>query len=176
MADDAKVEKVSVEKKYLEKLERELEELRANGESSRDRVVKLEDRIKNEAVAAARRRLLEESVKRRGAALDVVKAAGLLEQLTNDVVAEVDETGRAFVPDGELEKIRGQVKAIISSVGPQQRVVSPPIAPGEPPRRARRSGVDFGNSWEAAGKRGGTARGKEMIAAAARELERDGVL
>jgi len=177
MADDPKKKEMPVDKKRLEKLERELEELRASNDESRRRALVLEERMKQEALANARKRALEESVGRRGVALDVSKAAGLLEKLTDDVVAEVDESGRAFVPEGEQEKIRRQVDTIISSLGAPQKVVPPPIAPGEPPTRSAQTGAaHFANCWDAAANRGGAARGKELIAAAARELEKEGIL
>ena len=177
MADDPKKKEVPADKKRLEKLERELEELRASKDRSRTRALMLEERMKQEALTNARRRVLEESVGRRGLALDVSKASGLLEKLTGDVVAEVDETGRAFVPEGEQEKIREQVDAIIESLGAPQKVVPPPISPGEPPTRSGQTGAaDFGNSWDAVARRGGLAKGKELIAAAAKQLEREGIL
>jgi len=161
----------------LEKLTREVEELRLSNEQSRNRALLLEERMKQEALADARMRVLEESVARQGVALDVSKAAGLLAKLTGDAVAEVDETGKAFVAESEQEKIREQVDAIINSLSAPPRVVAPPIAPGEPPTRSSRSVAgDFGNCWDAAGKRRGSAKGKELIAAAAKELEREGVL
>ena len=70
MADDPKKKEVPADKKRLEKLERELEELRASKDRSRTRALMLEERMKREALTNARRRVLEESVGRRGLALD----------------------------------------------------------------------------------------------------------
>ena len=177
MGDEVKVEKIQVERDYLARLERELEELKAAGELERRRAGLLEGQIKREAVDAARRRVLSDCLGRQNVPLDISRALALLERLTQDVAAEVDDGGRAVVPEGEERKIREQVEAIVGSVrvGGGQPPVAPPISPGEPPRRAGRGGGGgMVNSWDAAVKKGGTARGKEMIASAARELEREG--
>jgi hypothetical protein len=177
MADDAKAEKISVDKKYLAKLEREVKELREVGGRSGSRVSLLEERMKQEALANVRRRMLEDAVAQRGMPLDVSKAAGLLERLTSGVAAEVDETGKVFVSEEEYQKIREQVDAIIGSLAMPPKVVPPPIAPGEPPTRpAQPAGPGFANCWEAQARRGGAARGRELIEKAAKELERNGVL
>ena len=52
----------------------------------------------------------------------------------------------------------------------------PPISPGEPPVRTGRgpAAAAFTNSWEQCSRKTPSARGREMIAAAARELEKEG--
>ena len=170
-------EMITIERDHLARLQKELDDLRAGSERDRQRAAALEERVKREAADAARRRILAEAVGRRNVPLDVSRAVLLLERLTADVAAEVDDAGRAFVSvDGE-RRIREQAEQIMQTLNVQAGPpVPPPISPGEPPTRVGRGSAPaaFLNSWDATPRRTGSARGRDMIAAAARELEREG--
>jgi len=163
---------ITIERDYLEKLQSELETLRAGSERDRRHAAALEERIKRETVDAARRRILADALGRRSVPLDISRAAVILERLTADVTARIDDAGNVIIPDAEQQKIRDQVAGLIESVAaaPAAPPSPPPINPGEPPTRLGRSapGGSFTNSWN--------APGRELLAQAARELEREGRL
>ncbi|HUW33924.1 MAG TPA: hypothetical protein VM223_20135 [Planctomycetota bacterium] len=178
MSDDQT--KITIERDYLEKLQSELETLRAGSERDRRRAELLEERIKRETVDAARRRILADALGRRSVPLDISRAAVILERLTADVSAQIDDDGNVIIPDAEQQKIREQVAGLIDSVAaaPSAPPTPPPIKPGEPPTRLGRgaSGGSFTNSWDTSARKTGTARGRELLAQAARELEKEGRL
>ena len=177
MPDDPKTETITIERDHLAKLQKELDDLRSGSERDRSRAALLEERVKREAVDSARRRIFAESVGRRNVPLDVSRALVLLERLTADVAAQVGDDGLAFVPGDQELRIREQADAIVHSLNiqPAGPPVPPPITPGEPPTRTGRgSPPAFTNSWNLPARKTGTAKGRDMIAAAARELEREG--
>jgi len=177
MADDAKVEMVKVEKDYVSRLEAEVERLKGERERTASKAALLEERARAEAVRVARRRVLEESLSGRQVSIDASRAAGLLDRLTSNVAAVVDDAGRASVPQAGIDEIREQARLILDAIGFAGGVVSPPIQPGEPPRRGeRRTSGGVPNCWDTSAERSGYARGREMMMSAVKELERNGVL
>lgn len=148
------------------------------------RVGVLEGRIREGALADARCAVLRRVARERGVVLDVERAAGLLSRLTDDVAAVVDEEGRGVVPEEGLRVMWERAVELADWVA-GGRPAAPPISPGEPPvvsrggaGRAGRmaDGAGCGNCWEGGPRRGGAARGRELIECAAREMEREGLL
>jgi len=162
-------------------LEGELAEAVGRAEGLGARAELLEGVLGRAAVDGARRRVLEECAARSGVVLDVGRAVGLLERLTGDVMAAVGDDGVAVVDDAGRRRISEAAEVVVSSVGGGVRVVAPPIAPGERPRRSAdgAAGSGFSNAWEAGsggGFRDGLRKARAMVAEAARDLERRGLL
>ena len=177
MSDDTKI---TIERDYLANLQSELETLRTGSERDRRRAALLEERIKRETVDAARRRILADALGRRSVPLDISRAALIIERLTADVSAQIDDAGNVTIPESEQQKIREQVAGLIESVASASPAPPspPPINPGEPPTRTGRSvsRTSFTNSWDAPPRKSGAARGRDLLAQAARELEKEGRL
>jgi len=155
--------------------EDEVQMLKGELERVKGRAGALEERLKREAVEGVRRRVLSEVAAARRVNVDAGRIGALLARLTGDVKAAVDEDGSVVVSDEEERKIRENAEALFDGVVVSGVVQAPPIVPGEPPQRVGGRRVrEFVNCWGVERTRRGAARGREMIAEAAAELEREG--